>query len=113
MTLTRKAASSLLNTQKAIHAFRSIGSKWELARDGVQLNIGKIPRLRINCQWALPSTAAFAVTGAAKGKIQKASVGGMRHARTPQFLLTKSSSLCGQPLGTPTGAANGRLGHDD
>jgi hypothetical protein len=42
MTPTKKAALNLLNTQKAIHAFKLIGNKWEPAHDGAQLNTGKI-----------------------------------------------------------------------
>jgi hypothetical protein len=42
MTPTKKAALNLLNTQKAIHAFKLIGNKWEPAHDGAQPNIGKI-----------------------------------------------------------------------
>ena len=63
MMPTRTAASNLLNTEKAIHAFRSIGNKSEPAHDGVQLSIGKILQLPANSQLQLLTNAAPAAIG--------------------------------------------------
>jgi hypothetical protein len=79
----------LPNTQKAIHAFKSTGSKSESAHAGARPSIGKILQFRTNCQWELLNTAAFVITGAAKEKTPKAFVGDMRHIHILQLLPKK------------------------